>query len=232
MSDGPAGPPPGWYLDPGGQQVLRWWNGRQWGPHTQPLPEIRQEPQYPQQTGPHDPAADAPGWTPGPPQRTYHPPEPSGPYQPQGSPDRQPWWPQPGTQGPQPQPHPGRPRKRRSTRRQIFTIACVLVIAVAVISVVASLASSGGAKYSAHVVSYTAVNPADLSVAIRVTNTGSETGTPTCTIDAEDPSYTYTGVDVATLQGTVAPGASAAFVDNLTITKQGASYVTQVTVSC
>ena len=34
----PAGPPSGWYLDPNGQQVLRWWDGMQWGPHTQPLP--------------------------------------------------------------------------------------------------------------------------------------------------------------------------------------------------
>ena len=33
-----SGPPPGWYLDPGGMQVLRWWDGIRWGPQTQPLP--------------------------------------------------------------------------------------------------------------------------------------------------------------------------------------------------
>jgi hypothetical protein len=32
-------PKPGWYQDPGGQQVLRWWDGRQWSQHTQPLPD-------------------------------------------------------------------------------------------------------------------------------------------------------------------------------------------------
>ena len=91
----PAGPPPGWYLDPGGLQLLRWWDGRQWGPQTQPLPEPGQQPQQPQQSyadaavpgadgygafpgqqgssGRHrqqgtlqDGEAYAPGWSPGP----------------------------------------------------------------------------------------------------------------------------------------------------------------------
>jgi Protein of unknown function (DUF2510) len=43
----PAGPPPGWYLDPGGLQAARWWDGTPWSPYTQPLPGIRQEPQPP-----------------------------------------------------------------------------------------------------------------------------------------------------------------------------------------
>jgi hypothetical protein len=47
QGDAPAGPPPGWYLDPGGLQVLRWWDGRQWGPQTQPLPGLTQESQPP-----------------------------------------------------------------------------------------------------------------------------------------------------------------------------------------
>jgi Protein of unknown function (DUF2510) len=43
--------PPGWYLDPrsyldpAGQQVLRWWDGTQWGQQTQPLPGRGHSPQ-------------------------------------------------------------------------------------------------------------------------------------------------------------------------------------------
>jgi len=33
-----SGPPPGWYHDPDGIPVLRWWDGFRWGPQTQPLP--------------------------------------------------------------------------------------------------------------------------------------------------------------------------------------------------
>ena len=39
----PRQPPPGWYPDPGGQQVLRWWDGIHWGSHTQPMPGSREE---------------------------------------------------------------------------------------------------------------------------------------------------------------------------------------------
>jgi len=41
-----AGPPPGWYMDPTGLQVLRWWDGTHWGPHTQPLPGTKPESQF------------------------------------------------------------------------------------------------------------------------------------------------------------------------------------------
>jgi hypothetical protein len=33
-----AGPPPGWYNDPHGAAVQRWWDGTTWTDHTQPVP--------------------------------------------------------------------------------------------------------------------------------------------------------------------------------------------------
>jgi hypothetical protein len=39
--------PPGWYRDPNGLRLLRWWDGRQWGYKTQPLPGLSQESEFP-----------------------------------------------------------------------------------------------------------------------------------------------------------------------------------------
>ena len=37
----PRQPQPGWYPDPGGSRVLRWWDGTAWTPHTHPLPDLQ-----------------------------------------------------------------------------------------------------------------------------------------------------------------------------------------------
>jgi hypothetical protein len=50
---------PGWYPDPGGGQVLRWWDGATWGGQTQPMPGTTTRPQQPQ-------AGSPPGYTPPP----------------------------------------------------------------------------------------------------------------------------------------------------------------------
>jgi hypothetical protein len=125
------------------------------------------------------------------------------------------------------------PQRRVSRTRWAIIFLVVAIIAFAALTgVIAALTSGGSAKYSASVVRFTAINLTELSVTVEVTNTGSKSGTPTCTIGAQDSSYTYTGVGDATLHGSVAPGATATFVANLAIAQQGAPYVTQVMVIC
>jgi len=123
-------------------------------------------------------------------------------------------------------------RKRRRTINRISLLviaACVLVIGVTLIG-----SALGGSKpaWKARVQDYVVINPADLAVTVRVTNTGKAAGTPTCTVQAQDAAAAYTGFDTATLKGAIQPGSFAVYVDNVTITHQGAKYVTQVTVSC
>lgn len=86
--------------------------------------------------------------------------------------------------------------------------------------------------WTATVTGFSAASPADLSVTVRVTNTGATAGTPSCTIQAHDASYAYTGIDVVGLQQPVPAGAFRFFTDDVAITGQGAQYVTQVKVSC
>lgn len=130
------------------------------------------------------------------------------------------------------------PARLPPTRKQ-RTIGCITVLAFAILLVVVILVVAGGggsggpkAAWKAHVQNHVVINPADLAVTVRVTNTGKAAGTPTCTVQAQDPSGAYTGVDVATLTKPIAAGAFGVYVDNVTITSQGAQYVTQVTVSC
>lgn len=40
-------PPAGWYPDPAGQPLLRWWDGAQWTPYTEPLPQLPAPPPPP-----------------------------------------------------------------------------------------------------------------------------------------------------------------------------------------
>jgi hypothetical protein len=119
-------------------------------------------------------------------------------------------------------------REREITMRRAYGLIATAAIAVL------SVTGCGGpaTTYSAKVTRYEVINPADLAVVVQVTNTGDQAGTPTCTIDAEDGSYAYHGVDVATLKDPVAAGATTNFADNLTITGQGAQYVTEATAKC
>ncbi len=107
------------------------------------------------------------------------------------------------------------------------------LIAIALAAVAAlSLTGCSSASYKAKVTAYNEINPADLDVTVKVTNTGSKAGAPYCTVSAQDGSGAYHGFNAGTLSSSVAPGTTETFVLPITITSQGAQYVTQATASC
>src|SRR5690606_2834579 len=75
-------PAPGWYPDPGNPQLLRWWDGNTWTPHTQPNPHGQpgHAPGQPQQAPAHAQHGQ-PQYTGQPPQHAaagFAPQQPSG----------------------------------------------------------------------------------------------------------------------------------------------------------
>lgn len=131
------------------------------------------------------------------------------------------------------------PRPRRSGTFAVTTglvVAGILMLAVA-LSIVIMAKHPGPAnsiaQYKASSIRISVINPATVSVGFRVTNIGKVSGTPSCTIDVQDPSYTYHGVDVVTLKDPLSPGQTINSADpSITITKQGAAYVTTPDVKC
>ena len=76
------------------------------------------------------------------------------------------------------------------------------------------------------------INPADLRVYIHVVNTSNVSGTPSCFVYAQDPDDNYQGFNTVQHDSALKPGGEWNFADDLTITKQGSQYVTQVSVKC
>lgn len=115
----------------------------------------------------------------------------------------------------------------------------LIILAVLVVLIIwgftAIFGGSGKkAKYQASLdISNAAViNPATLSVSFHVKNIGNAPGQPYCTINVSDPSGTYNGTDVLSDGPTIKPGQTVTSADQITITKQGAQYITTGTISC
>jgi hypothetical protein len=87
------------------------------------------------------------------------------------------------------------------------------------------------ATFTASLGKYWALDPATLVVVVNVKNTGAASGIPQCYIQASSPSGAYKGFDVFT-PNKLAPGEETSFNANLTITKEGAAYVTEGSVDC
>jgi Protein of unknown function (DUF2510) len=166
QSDVPSGPPPGWYPSPGDPQLLRWWDGRQWGPQTRPLPEYRQasQPQfgdasggydafwqqnagqYPRQSGTRQPPGMASGAYPASfPALQQQQPDPRQPQGPQDPYQSAGWAQQPAyAPGPQPQSQRAPRRARKQRARSVLIGLGTLVAIIVAISVATTHSSSSG----------------------------------------------------------------------------------------
>ena len=117
-----------------------------------------------------------------------------------------------------------------------------LVAMVVVLAIVATFGStSGGANspsgsgtrtYPASIDGSFVVNPATLAIQWSVQNNGSQTVKPSCVIEAKDLSGTYRGFDTIETTNPIPAGSTVHATSNLTITKEGANFATDISITC
>jgi hypothetical protein len=87
-------------------------------------------------------------------------------------------------------------------------------------------------SYPVKYLSHADINPALVSVRFSITNNGTQPITPSCKIKMQDSSGVYKGYDYFDITDPIAVGQSKQVVVQLTITKEGASFVDQFTGDC
>jgi hypothetical protein len=112
----------------------------------------------------------------------------------------------------------------------VFWAAAALVTAAFVVGLILFYTQDSG-EFVGSIADYSAQNPASLQTTVLVQNIGTESGTWRCTIKASDPSGSYRGIDILESTAPLGAGESQLYVANLTITNEGASYVTEVTAT-
>ena len=95
-----------------------------------------------------------------------------------------------------------------------------------------SPAESVKRSYPVTYVRSAAVNPATLSVVFKVTNDGTESVKPSCTIRMQDSSGTYKGYDIFDIIDSIEGSQTKQVIIQLTITNEGAEYADQFSGEC
>jgi hypothetical protein len=116
----------------------------------------------------------------------------------------------------------------------------VLTVVLAVLIILPLIAALGGgepkatgvAKYDAVIESYKEQDPATLVVRVKVHNTGNASGKPTCTVEADNSTRAYHGINTFVRDTELEPDGYWGFNGTVTVTNQGAQYVKDVTVQC
>lgn len=76
------------------------------------------------------------------------------------------------------------------------------------------------------------LNPATAVAEVLVQNTSDVAGSPECYIQMSDVSGVYHGSDIFSFDKVLQPGEKWGFHGRITVTKEGAAYVTKGSVSC
>jgi hypothetical protein len=76
------------------------------------------------------------------------------------------------------------------------------------------------------------INPATVNVVFDITNANDSAKTPTCSVSVSDPGSAYTGFALPDFTIPLAAGQTQTNNINITVTNQGAQYVTEGSVTC
>ena len=129
--------------------------------------------------------------------------------------------------------------KFRKKRVKIFAIVGGIFVALMIIGSIGgndSTKSSSGTttvkQFPATIENVIVINPAAVNVVFHVRNNGNTDITPNCTINVKDASGTYHGYDIFVFKNSLSPGQQSNGVGRITVTKQGAEFVTESSISC
>ncbi len=124
-------------------------------------------------------------------------------------------------------------RTKYKKRSRLIKVS-VIVAVIAFFAIAATQGSkSVAATFTGTVDSVKVVNPATVNVTFSITNTSKVAGKPNhCMINVSDTGGAYTGFDSPIYDTELAAGKTLTNSLNIVVTKQGAQYVTQGTVTC
>lgn len=127
-------------------------------------------------------------------------------------------------------------KKQNLTGIIVMVVVAMLILILAINSKAAPAKAAtkpaAKASYSATIVGSAVIDPATVGAMVEVKNTGTAPGKPQCTVTAKSSNGSYSGFKIDTATQDLKPGETYNNYDKVTVTNQGAAYVTDVTIVC
>lgn len=120
---------------------------------------------------------------------------------------------------------------KRRINKWLIVIGCLL-LAYLVATFTGAGSNSSKTTFMGSVLKIDVINPATVNVQFQFRNVGSVNGIPDCKVKVQDVSGTYSGYDYPIITTEVKPMETISGKMNLSIRNQGASYVTEGSVTC